>query len=138
MRVSRCGPCRSVPALRPMVRAAVHRFPKKLRTRLHRLAAIRQYSMKDMPDVDHLRPYLQPYRHVCDARGTRELQRIVQKHLRSTHLDKKRSYSAEVRVERRRQGGARICSVQISLREIDDHLAFDHRVSVRTRYERLA
>src|SRR4029077_645708 len=52
-------------ALRMMVSVAVHRFPKKLRTHLHRLAAISQYSMEDMPDVDHLRPYLQPYRHVC-------------------------------------------------------------------------
>src|SRR5258708_13387911 len=32
---------------------------------------------------------------------------------RSTHMDKEWSYSAKVRVDRRREGGTRICSIQI-------------------------
>jgi hypothetical protein len=66
------------------------------------LPALRQYLMVGGPDVEHLRPNLQPHAYIGETRRAGEGDRVIQQGLRRPHEDRERRDAAQIGENRRR------------------------------------
>ncbi|ABA48847.1 DNA-binding response regulator, LuxR family [Burkholderia pseudomallei 1710b] len=93
---------------------------------------------KDLPDVRHLRPYLQLDVHARRARLLGDAPRIVEQHLGAARLDEERRQSREIRVERRRMRMRARRVAEIKARRAAERRAREHRIEPVVRAQRIA